>query len=119
MTRSPKALIVKLFALAISTLPVAIATLSYFPVWKNRGIGALISGFTVFLLLICFYPFVKAIKRFFKSPSIFTIWLLLFILFSIVDSIAYEMTVISFVGMISNFLGSVIFKIARGLEVKR
>lgn len=119
MTRSPKALILKLFALALSTLPVAIATLSYFPIWKSRGVSALLSGFTVFLLLICFYPLIKVIKRFFKSPSVFTIWLLLFILFSVVDSIAYEITVISFVGMISNFLGSVTFRIARGLEVKK
>lgn len=109
--RSPKTFLLKLFAIAVCTIPVAAVTLSYFPIWKSRGSGALLSGFTVFLLIICFSPISKAIKNYLKSPSVFNIWLILFMVFMIIKSIAYEMTVISFVGMISNLVGSIIFKL--------
>lgn len=111
MKCSSKILLAKLSAIIICTVPVTVVTLNYFPVWKNRGSGALLSGFTVFLLIICLYPTVKALRRYLKSPSVFTIWLLLFAIFMVVKSIAYEMCVISFVGMISNLIGSIIFKL--------
>ena len=110
MKSSAKIILAKIIAVIICTVPVTIVTLNYFPVWKNKGGGALLSGFTVFLLIICSYPVIKAIKRYLKSPSVFSVWLILFITFTIVKSIAYEMCVISFVGMISNFIGSLIFK---------
>ena len=102
----------KLFALLVCTLPVTIATLSYFPVWKNRGSGAVLSGFTVLILIICFYPTVRAVKKLLTSPSVFGVWLFLFIIFSLIKSIVFEITVISFVGMISNLLGSLIYKLS-------
>ena len=40
-------------------------------------------------------------------------WLIAFILFLSLSRIADEMTVISFVGLISNLIGSLIFKLAR------
>ena len=114
---APKTFFVKLFALAVCALPPAAVTLGYFPIWKERGSGALISGFTVLILLIAFTPLTRAIKSYLKSPSAFGIWLLLFVGFMLIKSIAYEMSVISFVGMISNLFGAIIFKIARR-EVK-
>ena len=118
MKYSAKNLLLRTFALAVCTLPAAIATLCYFPIWKSRSSGSLLSGFTVLLLLVCAYPTVKAIKRLFRTPSVFTVWLLLFLGFSLVKSIAYEMTVISFVGMISNMIGALLFKLSR-CEVKK
>ena len=117
MKRSLKALSLRLFALLVCTVPPIIATLSYFPIWRARGEGAALSGFTVLLLLISAYPLVKAVKRLLSSPSVFTVWLLLFLTFLIIRSIAYEMTVISFVGFVSNLIGACIFKITqRGSE---
>lgn len=113
MKSSSKAFMMRLVGLIICIVPVAIATLSYFPVWKTRGSGALLSGFTVFLLIICIYPIIKAIKRLLKSPSVFTVWLFLFIIFMLIDSIAYEMTVISFVGAVSNFIGAILLGLAK------
>lgn len=118
MTKQHKALLLKLLAVIISTLPVAIVTLSYFPLWKNRGAGAVLSGFTVFLLLICFSPLLRLIKKHLSAPSSFTAWLLMFIAFSIIESIVYEMIVISFVGMTSNLLSSALFKAAKGRDIK-
>ena len=112
-----KTFFLKLFAIAVSTIPATVVTLGYFPVWKERSSGALISGFTVLLLLVAFTPVTRAIKSYLKSPSAFGIWLLLFVGFMLIKSIAYEMSVISVVGMISNLFGAIIFKIA-GREVK-
>ncbi len=113
MKHSTKASIIRLIGLAVCIIPVAAATLSYFPVWKQRGSGELLSGFTVLLLILCIFPLIKAIKHLLRSPSIFTLWLFSFLLFMLVDSIASEMTVISFVGAVSNFIGGILFKIAR------
>ena len=113
MKRSTKSLLLKAAGLIVSIAPVSIVVLNYFPLWKNRSPKALLSGFAVLLLLICFYPLVKAIKKYFHSPSVFTVWMFLFIAFILVESIAYEMTVISFVGMVSNLIGAVLFKLAK------
>ena len=112
-----KRLLLRLLALAICTLPPIIATLSFFPVWKNRGGGAVLSGFAVLLLLICAYPLIKSLKRALSSPSVFTVWLLLFLIFALVRSIADEMTVVSFVGLTSNIIGACLFKLSyRGVN---
>lgn len=113
---SPKSFFLKLIALLVCIVPTVIATLSYFPVWKSRSSGALLSGFTVLILLICFSPLLKAVKRFLISPSVFTVWLVLFVTLVLIRSIAYEMTVISFVGMISNLFGSLLFKLSRRVQ---
>lgn len=117
MTRSSKALLLRAAALIISVVPVAAVTLNYFPIWRERGSGTLISGFTVFLIVLCIYPILKAIKHVLRSPSVFMMWLFLFTVFMLIDSIAYEMTVISFVGTVSNLIGGILFKLAkRGIK---
>lgn len=118
MNQRLKFLLLNLFALILCTVPVIIATLSYFPLWKERGSGAVLSGFTVFVLLLCIYPLFKLLKMLFRSPSVWMGWLLIFALFALVRSIADEMTVISFVGFISNSFGAVLFKLAGGIRKK-
>ena len=117
MTSSFKRHLLRLTALAVCTVPPIVATVTFFPVWKNKGGGALLSGFTVLLLLVCAYPLFKALKRALRSPSVFTVWLLLFLLFSLIRRIADEMTVISFVGLTSNVIGACLFKLSyRGVK---
>ena len=117
MTSSLKRGIIRLVALAICTAPPIIATISFFPMWKSRGGGALLSGFTVLLLLASAYPLLKVLKRALRSPSVFTLWLIIFLVFALVRSIAHEMTVISFVGLTSNLIGACLFKLSdRGVK---
>ena len=104
--------------IVISTLPVAICTLSYFPLWRERGAGALLSGFTLLLLFICFVPLCKAVRRLLASPAAHTLWFIAFALFFTLSRIADEMTVISFVGFVSNLLGAVAFKLS-GVRIKK
>ncbi len=107
-----KHIILKAAGIAFCTLPVMLAVLFYFPVWRARGGEAVISGFTLFLLLLCFVPMFKTMKKILHSPSAYTMWFIAFIAFFILSSIAEEMTVISFVGFIGNLIGAVFFKIS-------
>lgn len=98
--------------LLFSILPPLIATLLYFPVWSVRGGAASISGIVFLLLFLSFLPFFNIIKERLRSPSAYTVWLILFICFFLLSRIADEVTVISFFGFIGNLLGSVFFRLS-------
>ena len=104
-------------SVAVSVIPVVISTLSYFSLWRQRGSTALLSGTAVLLLFIASAPLFKLIRRALASPSIPLVWLVFFLLFFTLRSIADEITVISFVGFISNSIGALIFKIALKYKV--
>ena len=57
-------------------------------------------------------PAVRFFKKIIASPSATLIWFISFVLFFSLSRIAEDMTVISFVGFISNLVGAVFFKLA-------
>ena len=111
MSKSARA-IIRLTALLISVVSPVIATLSYFSLWRSEGAAALLSGITVLLLTVCALPLYKLIIKHFSSPSVYTVWLVLFIIFAMLRSVAEQMTVICLVGFVSNALGAMLYKIA-------
>ncbi len=116
---SIRALLLRILGMALCCVPVAVCILLYFPLWRNAGAGAFLSGFTVLLLSLSVLPFYKSIKRFLESAAVYTLWLVAFVLFFCLARIADEMTVISFVGFIGNLLGAFCFKLAeRGVRSK-
>ena len=120
MYNSEKGLLLKLLGLIFSTVPPIIAVISYFPIWKTKGAGEVLSGLALILILVSAIPIFRAIKRLLRSPSAPLIWLFIFIAFSLLSRIAEEVTVISFVGFISNLLGSLFFYLSRkGKENKQ
>ena len=102
-----------LLGILVSVVPTAGAILLYFPVWKSAGAVSVVSGFGILLLTLASVPIFRIIKERFKSPSAHVMWLVLFILFFALSKIADQMVVISFVGFISNFISSFIFRAAR------
>ena len=101
--------------LLFSTVPPLWATLAYFPIWGNRGGGAVLSGITLILLLFCFTPLFNLIRSHLKSPSAPAMWLIVFIVFFALAEIADEVKVIAFWGFVENTVGSVIFRLAKKL----
>ena len=101
-----------IIGIILSVVPPAAATLLYFPLWQQKGATAVVSGFAVLLLLISALPLWRLIKRILTSPSVWSIWLILFIIFALLCAIADEMKVICFVGFVSNAIGAVFFKLA-------
>ena len=99
--------------LIFSILPVVAAILTYFPIWKERGGGAVLSGFALLLCLLAFSPLFRLMKMILKSPSAYTMWFIVFIVFFMLSKIADEMTVIAFVGFVGNLIGSLFFRAAR------
>ncbi|MBR2342727.1 MAG: hypothetical protein IKA64_00565 [Clostridia bacterium] len=108
-----KSLALRALGMLLCTLPPALATVSFFPLWMSRGSESVLSGFTVLLLAICALPLWRALKRLLSSPSIHTVWLIFFLCFLLLSKIADEMTVIGFVGFISSSLGAICFHFAR------
>ncbi len=95
----------------LSVLPPVLATLFYFPLWRESG--QVISGGVLFLLLLSALPLYKLIREKLRSPAAYTIWGILFILFFALSRIAREMTVISFFGFSGNALGALCFNIGK------
>lgn len=105
-------LILTLTATAVSVLPPLLATLSCFPLWGERGGGAVLSGFAVVLLVMSAGPIFKLISRLFSSPSVPVMWVICFFLFFALSRVADEMVMISAVGAVSNIIGSILYRAA-------
>jgi hypothetical protein len=105
-------------ALCIDVGAPLIATATQFPLWVERSAGATVSGLFVFFLILSAIPLFKCFKHLLKSPSAPIIWGLMFGLLSALHVIIEEMLVISFVGLVANLVGWVLFKIA-GEEKKK
>lgn len=108
-----KRLFFNALGLAVSIIPVTAAILSYFPVWARRGDSSILSGISLVLVAIALVPLYKHVRAALRSPSAPLMWFFSFLLFLLLSRIADEMTVISFVGFVTNVLGSLCFKRAR------
>lgn len=107
---SLKGIILYSVGLAICTVPVLCAIISYFPIWKERSAAAALSGFALLLVLLALVPLFSTIKSLLRSPAAYTLWFIMFAIFFLLSKIADEMTVICFVGFVSNLLGAVFLK---------
>ncbi len=105
-----------ILALSLCILPPLACTLYYFPLWRTRGAGALISGGAALLIALSAMPLMKLLTRLLRSAASYVMWSLIFFAFLFLREIADEMTVISFTGAVGNILGAVIFKITRRCE---
>ena len=112
MRRRTGSVILKFIAVALSTLPPILATLSYFPIWKKGGGVAVISGFALLLILVSLSPLIKLLRRIFASPTSTTVWFVIFLLFFTLSKIANEMVVISLVGYLGNLFASLLWRIS-------
>lgn len=111
-----KRLALNVTGLMISIIPVTVSIFSYFPIWAKREDASLLSGISLLLLLAALVPFYKHVRHFLKSPSAPLMWFFSFVIFRLLSRIADEMTVISFVGFISNLIGATCFRLARKCE---
>ncbi len=118
MTPKTKSRLLYFSGLLISVLPVLLATLSYFPLWCKRGGEYALSGITLILLIIAALPLLRTIRARLRSPSAYTVWLIIFLLFYALSKIADEVVVIAFVGFISNLIGAFIFSLSRKIRGK-
>ena len=107
-----KRLLFRALGLSISVIPVCVSIFSYFPLWIARKDASLISGISLLLLCLALVPLYKHIKRALRSPSAPMMWFCAFVIFLILSRIADEVTVISFVGFVTNLIGAIFFRLA-------
>jgi hypothetical protein len=116
MTNRTKGKIIKTAAVSIDVLVPLAATLTYFPIWVEKSSEATMSGlFLIFAFLSCL-PFIKQIKEYFRSPSIWVPWVVLLVLLVCLRNIINEMIVVCFFGTLANVVGAGIYKIGKNIE---
>ncbi len=98
-----------ILGLTFSTVPPVIAILSYFPMWRTANDGSSICGMALLLLLLAGRPLYKMLRSHLASPASYTLWLCVFVSFFMLARIADEVTVIAFVGFVSNLIGAFFF----------
>lgn len=108
-----KRLLFNALGLIVSVIPVTAAIISYFPVWARRGDASILSGMSLILVAIAMLPLYKHVRESLRSPSAPMMWFFSFLVFLLLSRIADEMTVISFVGFVTNVIGSLCFKRAK------
>ena len=113
MNERAKEFILRALGLIFCTVPVIASIILYFPLWQQKGGAAVLSGFTLILIILSLIPFFNTVKRMLRSPAAHTMWFIIFVMFFLLSKIAAEMTVISFVGFVGNLIGALLFKAAR------
>lgn len=113
-----KSTIIKAVAIAVDVGFPLCATLSQFPVWIDRSAAATVSGLAVVFACLSVIPFLRQIKEFFKSPSAWVMWGILFLIFFALRSIIDEMVLICFFGFIGNVIGEFIYKYGEKIKNK-
>lgn len=110
MKRKTRGNIIKGAAVAIDVAVPLVATLTQFPVWVEKSSEATVSGLFLLLACICVIPFFKQIKAFIKSPSVWGVWIIVFVMLLLLQNIINEMLIVAFAGVVSNVIGAGIYK---------
>ena len=116
MSNTLKARMLKALALIVDISAPLIATLTQFPVWIEKSAEATVSGVVLVLALLSCMPLLKYIKSFIKSPSIPIVWLIIFVMLTVLRNIIDQMIVVCFVGVISNTIGTLIYKLGDKID---
>ena len=118
MTYRQKGRVLQGFALGVDVLPALIATLTQFPVWIDHSAEATVSGIVLLFAFLSCIPLMKQIKAFIKSPSVPIMWCVIYLGLVLLRNIIDQMIVVCFVGLISNAVGTLIYKYGTSLVNK-
>lgn len=108
-----KRMVFQVLGVLFSIVPPIVATLLYFPLWIDRGASQTMSGLCALLLILCFIPLFRFLKGKLTTPSLPLMWGVLFLLVRALGAIIEQVCVISFVGFVSNLIGSLFFRLSK------
>lgn len=118
MKNSTKGAILKTIAIGIDVgVPLA-ATLTQFPLWVEQSAEATMSGLCLVFIGLSVIPFLKVLKEYFKSPSSWVIFGLIFMFLLLLRSILDQMLIVSFAGFVANIIGAALYGIGNNLQQK-
>lgn len=104
--------ILRALALLIDVGAPFIATLTQFPIWVDRSAESTVSGLFLMFSLLSAVPLFKYFRGKLRTPSAPLMWGLAFAFLLGINAIIEEMIQITFVGVISNSVGWILFKLA-------
>ena len=118
MKNSTKGAIIKTVSLGIDIVVPLVATLTQFPLWVEQSAEATMSGLCLVLIGISALPFLKQLKAYFKSPSAWVVWSIIFVLLLLLRNIIDQILIVSFAGLLSNLIGAGLFNIGKRVGEK-
>lgn len=111
MKRTTIGKVLKISALVLDVGAPLAATISQFPVWVDRSAGATVSGLFILFAFLSAIPFFKQIKAYFKSPSAWVMWCIIFVAIAAMRAIIDEMIIICAIGALANVIGAGVHKL--------
>ena len=110
MTNKTKGRVIKSFAIGVDVGVPFVATLTQFPVWVEQSSEATMSGLFLLFAFISCLPFIRQIKQYFKSPSVWSVWTIILVFLICLRNIIDQMVIVCFWGMLANIIGAGIYK---------
>ena len=117
MSQKMKARVYKALGLGFSILPGAIAALTYFPVWVQTREGCF-SLIALCLLGLCALPARRVLRRAYRNPSPWLLWLTLLVGLTLAEGLIGELRCVAAVGLPFSLVGAVFFRLAHLTEEK-
>ena len=111
MKNTTKGRLIKVGAVTLDVAVPFAATLTQFPVWVEKSSEATVSGLFLLLAFISCLPFLKQLKEYFKSPSVWVVWTILLGLLICLRNIIDQMVIVCFFGAIANVIGAGLYKL--------
>lgn len=108
-----KAVVLSVLGYALCILPPAVAVLEHFPVWLSKDERSAFSALGLCLLFLCCLPFWKALKAWLRTPSVWRMWLFLFLLLWLGRPLAEGLIAVSFSGAVGSIAGAFLLKAGR------
>ena len=118
MKNSTKAALLKLVAVGVDVSVPLVATLTQFPLWIQKSAEATMSGLCLMFIGLSIIPFFKAIKDYFKSPSSWVVFGVLFTVLLVLRSIIDQMLIVAFAGLVSNLIVAGLYAIGKRYDNK-
>lgn len=111
MSNRTKGTLIKGSSIAISVAVPFAATCTQFPIWIKSSAAATVSGLFVVFALLSSIPLLRWMKRKNKAPSGEIIWTIIFVMLYAVNEIINQMILISFFGMLANWIGVILYNV--------
>lgn len=118
MKNITKGKVLKTSAVTLDVAAPLIATITQFPIWVDKSSAATVSGLFLVFAFLSAIPFMKQIKAYLKSPSVWSMWCIFLVLFVALRNIIDQMLVVCFVGLISNACGEGLYKLGEIVQTK-
>ena len=111
MTKTKRQLL-KAMGYALCVVPATLSALEHFPLWLGDTKTSL-SLFGVILLALCLWPFKRGLKKVWKNPSLWMLWLCLYLFLKLLLPLAQGLFAVAGVALPFSLLGAVCFRLSR------